>query len=105
MIQLRYGEDGLAGEYVEFQKIPTVKQSDPKFQDKYRFDVTNERYLRSLFSENVVRELLGSPEAINALESEWQKLQEDRKTLREQVFPKGETKVSDSSSLLIVTSC
>ncbi|KAB7506534.1 DNA-directed RNA polymerase II subunit RPB1 [Armadillidium nasatum] len=80
VIQLRYGEDGLAGEYVE------------RFEDKYRFDVTNERYLRHLFNEDVVRELLGSPEAINILEVEWQKLQEDRVALR-QVFPKGDTKV------------
>ena len=92
VIQLRYGEDGLAGEYVEFQKMPTVKLSTRRFEDRYRFDVTNERYLRRLFNEEVVRELLGSPEAIGTLEEEWQKLQEDRMALR-QVFPKGDTKV------------
>lgn len=93
VIQLRYGEDGLAGEYVEFQKMPTVKLSNRRFEDKYRFDVTNERYLRRLFNEDVVRELIGSPEAISILEGEWQKLQEDRLGLRD-VFPKGDTKVS-----------
>ncbi|KAK3889972.1 hypothetical protein Pcinc_006051 [Petrolisthes cinctipes] len=92
VIQLRYGEDGLAGEYVEFQKMPTVKFSNRKFEENYRFDVTNERYLRRLFNEDVVRELIGSPEAISILEGEWQKLQEDRQGLR-QVFPKGDTKV------------
>lgn len=93
VIQLRYGEDGLAGEYVEFQKMPTVKQSNRRFEEHYRFDVTNERYLRRLFNEDVVRELIGSPEAISVLEGEWQKLQEDRLGLR-QVFTKGDTKVS-----------
>ncbi|KAF2367731.1 RNA polymerase Rpb1 domain 7 [Trinorchestia longiramus] len=92
VIQLRYGEDGLAGEFVEFQKMPTVKLSSRRFEDKYKFDITNERYLRRLFTEDVVRELLGSSEAIALLEEEWHQLQEDRKALR-QVFPKGDTKV------------
>ncbi|KAG0729095.1 DNA-directed RNA polymerase II subunit RPB1 [Chionoecetes opilio] len=92
VIQLRYGEDGLAGEYVEFQKMPTVKQSNRRFEENYRFDATNERYLRRLFNEDVVREMIGSPEAISILETEWAKLQEDRGGLR-QVFTKGDTKV------------
>lgn len=92
VIQLRYGEDGLAGEFVEFQKMPTVKISTRRFEDRYKFDITNERYLRRLFTEDVVRELLGSSEAISLLEDEWLQLQEDRKALR-MVFPKGDTKV------------
>ena len=28
LIQLRYGEDGLAGELVEFQQLPTMKPSN-----------------------------------------------------------------------------
>ncbi|KAG7162943.1 DNA-directed RNA polymerase II subunit RPB1-like 12 [Homarus americanus] len=92
VIQLRYGEDGLAGEFVEFQNLPTIKLSNRRFDDRYRFEASNERYLRKLFTEEVVREILGSPDAINILEGEWQHLQEDRQTLR-QVFPKGDTKV------------
>lgn len=92
VIQLRYGEDGLAGEFVEFQKMPTVKLSSRRFEDRYKFDITNERYLRRLFTEDVVRQLLGSSEAIGLLEEEWNQLQEDRKALRT-VFPKGDTKV------------
>uniref|UniRef100_A0A2P2HWC8 DNA-directed RNA polymerase subunit n=2 Tax=Hirondellea gigas TaxID=1518452 RepID=A0A2P2HWC8_9CRUS len=92
VIQLRYGEDGLAGEYVEFQKIPTVKLSTRRFEDRYKFDITNERYIRRLFNEDVVRELLGSSEAISMLEEEWNQLEEDRKALRT-VFPNGDTKV------------
>lgn len=40
------------------------------------------RYLRRLFTEDVVRELLGSSEAISLLEDEWHQLQEDRRALR-----------------------
>ena len=43
LIQLRYGEDGLAGEFVEFQSIPTIKPSMRAFEKKFKFDPTNER--------------------------------------------------------------
>ncbi|ROT69976.1 RNA polymerase II largest subunit [Penaeus vannamei] len=92
VIQLRYGEDGLAGEFVEFQNLPTIKLSTRRFEDRYRFDISNERYLRKLFTEEVVRDVLGAPDAITSLETEWQRLQEDRQILR-QVFPKGDSKV------------
>ncbi len=44
VIQLRYGEDGLAGELVEFQQLPTLKPSNKAFEAKFKFDPTNERY-------------------------------------------------------------
>ena len=34
LIQLRYGEDGLAGELVEFQQLPTMKPSNRWVQGK-----------------------------------------------------------------------
>ena len=43
VIQLRYGEDGLAGELVEFQHLPTLKPSNKAFEAKFKFDPTNER--------------------------------------------------------------
>jgi DNA-directed RNA polymerase II subunit RPB1 len=43
LIQLRYGEDGLAGEWVEFQQIPSLKPSHKKFEADFKFDTTNER--------------------------------------------------------------
>lgn len=45
LIQLRYGEDGLCGEIVEFQNLPTIKLSNKSFEKKFRFDPTNERYI------------------------------------------------------------
>merc|ERR1712223_1520752 len=46
VIQFRYGEDGLAGEYVEFQNLKTIQLSNSAFERKYKFDSTNERYVR-----------------------------------------------------------
>ena len=43
LIQFRYGEDGLAGEQVEFQAIKTISMSNTAFESKYKFDPTNER--------------------------------------------------------------
>lgn len=43
VIQLRYGEDGLAGEHVEFQNMPSLKPSDKAFEKMFKFDPTNER--------------------------------------------------------------
>ena len=45
--QLRYGEDGLAGEWVEFQQLPTLKPSNKAFEARFRFDPANERSVRA----------------------------------------------------------
>ncbi|XP_033231240.1 DNA-directed RNA polymerase II subunit RPB1 [Belonocnema kinseyi] len=92
LIQLRYGEDGLCGEAVEFQSLPTIKLSNKAFEKKFKFDPTNERYLRRIFNEEIVREMMGSGEVISELEKEWEQLNRDRAVLRE-IFPSGESKV------------
>ncbi|XP_033334567.2 DNA-directed RNA polymerase II subunit RPB1 [Megalopta genalis] len=92
LIQLRYGEDGLCGETVEFQNLPTIKLSNKSFEKKFKFDPTNERYLRRIFNEDIVREMMGSGEVISELEREWEQLNKDRGVLRE-IFRSGESKV------------
>ncbi|CAL8094787.1 unnamed protein product [Orchesella dallaii] len=92
LIQLRYGEDGLAGEHVEFQTLPTVKLSNRAFENKFKFDPTNERHLRRVFDEEVMKDIMGSGEVISAIEKEWDYLQRDREALR-QIFPAGDNKV------------
>ncbi|CAD7094132.1 unnamed protein product [Hermetia illucens] len=92
LIQLRYGEDGLAGETVEFQNLPTVKLSNKAFEKRFKFDWSNERYMRRIFNEEVCKELSESGYAIQELEAEWEQLNRDREALR-QIFPSGESKV------------
>lgn len=92
LIQLRYGEDGLCGEMVEFQTLPTVKLSNNAFERKFKFDLSNERYLKRVFNENIAKQLMSSGEVISELEREWEQLQKDREALR-QIFPSGESKV------------
>ena len=49
LIQLRYGEDGLAGEWVEFQDLPTIKPDDRTFEQQFKFNHSNEK-LFSLYT-------------------------------------------------------
>lgn len=92
LIQLRYGEDGLCGEGVEFQSLPTIKLSNKVFEKRFRFDPSNERYLRKTFTEDVIKQLTESGYVIQELENEWEQLSHDRNELRD-IFPNGETKV------------
>ncbi|KAH8273032.1 hypothetical protein KR018_000950 [Drosophila ironensis] len=92
LIQLRYGEDGLCGELVEFQNLPTVKLSNKTFEKRFKFDWTNERYMRKVFTDDVIKEMTDSSEAIQELEAEWDRLVSDRDSLR-QIFPNGDSKV------------
>ena len=92
LIQLRYGEDGLSAEAVEFQQMATIKLSNKAFEKKYKFDPNNERNLRRIFNEDVTKELMGSSEVITEIDREWDQLSRDRETLR-QIFPTGENKV------------
>ncbi len=45
-----------------------------------------------IFTEDVVRELLGNPSSLSELEQEWERLSADRRTLRT-IFPTGDSKV------------
>merc|ERR1719259_1574772 len=92
LIQLRYGEDGLAGENVEFQQLKTITLSNSSFENKFKFDPANERQMRKLFTDEVLREMVGQSDVVAEIEREWQQLIRDREALR-QIFPKGTTKV------------
>ncbi|EDW51400.1 DNA-directed RNA polymerase II subunit RPB1 [Drosophila sechellia] len=92
LIQLRYGEDGLCGELVEFQNMPTVKLSNKSFEKRFKFDWSNERLMKKVFTDDVIKEMTDSSEAIQELEAEWDRLVSDRDSLR-QIFPNGESKV------------
>ncbi|XP_063375717.1 DNA-directed RNA polymerase II subunit RPB1-like [Cydia amplana] len=92
VIQLRYGEDGLAGEKVESQNLPTIKLSNKAFERKFKFDISNEEYLSSVFNDNIRKEVMESDYVISEIESEWDQLNKDRHILR-QMFRSGDSKV------------
>ena len=92
LLQLRYGEDGMDGAKMEFQVIPSIKPPDAKFEQHFKFDCRNPRYLRKYLSEDIVRDLSTSTSVQAELEKEWQQLVEDRKDARA-IFPTGNSKV------------
>ncbi|CAG2178748.1 unnamed protein product, partial [Oppiella nova] len=82
VIQLRYGEDGLDGGAVEQQNLPSLKPSDKALRERFRFDASNERYLRKIFTEDVVHDILGNSASLPELEQEWERIKADREILR-----------------------
>ena len=92
LVQLCYGEDGLAGEMVEFQNIPTYKLSNKKFEKGWRFDTSNERHLKRVLNEDIVKGLLTNASDLATLEDEWKQLQKDRQIMRG-VFPIGDARI------------
>jgi len=92
LVQLCYGEDGLAGEMVEFQNIPIYKISNKKFEKGWKFDTSNERHLKRVLNEDIVRGLLTNAQDLAVLEDEWRQLARDRKTVRE-IFPLGDARI------------
>ena len=77
LIQFTYGEDGLAGEYVEWQSIISLEPANQLFEHLCKFD--------SNLSEKSTRHFLTN-ESLEALDDEWRQLNEDRRNLRVRSF-------------------
>ncbi|KAI6236689.1 DNA-directed RNA polymerase subunit [Aphelenchoides besseyi] len=92
MVQLRYGEDGLDGMWVENQTLGTLKPTNALFEKEYRLDFGNQREIRELYSEEVQKEMYGTPDLATKIETEWTQLQEDRRLLRA-IFPSPNVKI------------
>ena len=43
MVQLCYGEDGMDGAHMEFQRLLTIKPSHAAFKRQFKFNYTDER--------------------------------------------------------------
>ncbi|CAF4100212.1 unnamed protein product, partial [Rotaria sordida] len=90
LIQFTYGEDGLAGENVEFQSIISLKPSNHLFERLCKFDLSSgEKYLRKFLTDDVIRDLYTN-QSLQLLDDEFKQLNEDRINLR-QIFPTGDT--------------
>jgi hypothetical protein len=51
------------------------------------------RYVRRMFTDEVLRDMVGSSEVVAEIEREWEQLIRDRNCLR-QIFPNGNSKVN-----------
>jgi DNA-directed RNA polymerase II subunit RPB1 len=92
LIQLRYGEDVLAREPVEFLSIKTIALSNYSSENKFKMDPINESLMMKVFDDEILREMVGQSEVVAKIEREWQQLIKDREALR-QIIPIGNSKI------------
>ncbi|KAG4071920.1 hypothetical protein HA402_006081 [Bradysia odoriphaga] len=92
VIQFRYGEDGLCGESVEFQHLPTIKLPRKTFEKRFKFDLTDKKMLERLFDDDL-RRVCESGEFLSNVECEWKQLVCDQDNLRN-IFATGESRVA-----------
>lgn len=82
LVQLRYGEDGLDGTWVESQALGTLKPNNALFEKEYHLDVGNQREIKELYSDETLKEMNFSQELAAKIEQEWDELKADRESLR-----------------------
>ncbi|CAF1066419.1 unnamed protein product [Adineta steineri] len=84
LIQFTYGEDGLAGENVEFQSIISLRSSTGVFENICKFDLlTNKENLQEFLNDNIIHDLFSNDNSLKILNDEWYQLCDDRNHLRE----------------------
>lgn len=65
---------------------------DLSYLNRFKFDCTNERALRRMLQEDVVKDVMTNAHVQSSLEREFEKMKEDREILRA-IFPTGDSKV------------
>ena len=95
IIQFLYGEDGMSGEYCEFQVIPILDMSDKDFDKKYKFHSDNPGMMmrgQTLvpYLEHKAREdIVNDHELITLLKEEYDALCDARTELRKVAWSRG----------------
>lgn len=69
---------------------------------RFKFDCTNDRALRRVLQEDVVKDVMTNAHVQSSLEREFEKMKEDREILRA-IFPTGDSKVCGDTSPLSIS--
>jgi DNA-directed RNA polymerase II subunit RPB1 len=90
LIQFVYGEDGMDGAFIEKQNIETFGLNHEEFEHNYRVDVTvaDGGFLPGVLQVGIDDSSL---ELQSKLDEEFARLVEDRRVLREFIFPRAPT--------------
>jgi len=92
IIQFIYGEDGMDGCRVETQTLETFSCKDKDLENNYKYDFDHEKSNLGLGEDVIEPEHLeavrNDPDSQHLLHSEFVKIQEDRKLLRNTIFPR-----------------
>ncbi|SGY60993.1 BQ5605_C007g04513 [Microbotryum silenes-dioicae] len=94
VVQFVYGEDGMDGAFIEEQVIDPIRLSDERFEKRYRLDVMDRKWTFRSGALQVGLIDQDDYEQVQALlDDEYEQLKEDRKMLREFIFPNGDATV------------
>ena len=94
VMQFLYGEDGMAGEYIEDQRFETLNMSDKDLEKNYKFfDKDDEGYglldeLKLFMEESVIAELKTRElnELLYLLDNEFDQIKKDRDYARKYIL-------------------
>ena len=89
IIQFIYGEDGMAGEYIEDQKFETLNMDDETLEKKYKFsDDILENYIINNPQLN-----LNKDELKKLLNDEYKQIKKDRDDVRKNILKNGDNDI------------
>lgn len=90
IVQFLYGEDGMAGEYIEDLTIEILRQTNKELKDSCLFPEKGD----SEKTDRLIEEAIDSSEILNldlpthviAIRNEYKRIMDDRQTLRNETF-------------------
>jgi DNA-directed RNA polymerase II subunit RPB1 len=92
IIQFCYGEDGMDGGKVEPQLLEVMKLKHDAFERKYRVDITDPKYRLNSLDPRISNEVINETASQRMFDEELERLKEDRRILREEVFKNGDNR-------------
>ena len=92
-IQFLYGEDGMAGEFIEAQHVDSVSMSHSAFHNAFHHDTDEHGYGEGWLTPSAIEGCRNDPDVRAALDSEYERLVEDRELLRTVILPTGDGRI------------
>jgi DNA-directed RNA polymerase II subunit RPB1 len=111
VIQFLYGEDGLDACWIENQKLKIAGLSDDKFKQAYQWtsdDIRHPDFGREFMEPDLIEQVHGDPDVMNALDREFRQLQQDRDDVRFSIFEgekPDETRYLPMNLQRLITNC
>ena len=102
VIQFLYGEDGMAAEQIESQKLDSLRMNKRTFEETYRVDEKDRRTAEWL-APAWLEELENSAEARDVLAAELAQLAADRAEMHRELVPSGEASIHLPVNLSCIT--
>lgn len=94
VIQFVYGEDGMDGCAIENQKITPVRQSNHAFESMFKVNVMDHGaiFQPGTLDFSILKNIEGNEAVQRVLDEEFLRLAEDRRVVRNYIFPDGHDK-------------